>query len=1026
MIKFLLKRPIAVIMAFLAFTIIGLITYFTIPVSLLPDIAIPEITVQISGNQTSARELENTLVRPIRNQLLQVGRLRDISSNTRDGSAIIRLKFDFGTDTDLAFIEVNEKIDASMSRLPRNVERPRVVKASATDIPVFCLNISLKSDSAFQKTNEASFLELSEFAESVIKRRIEQLPEVAMVDISGVTKQEIRIIPDERIMAMSGLNLSDIESALLNNNIEPGSMSVQDGYYVYNIKVLSLLRTKEDVEKILIRKQDRIFQLKDLAQVDMRAKDMRGISVAQGKQSVTLAIIKQSDESMTQMKEALSKVTSSFETEYPEMEFTITRNQTELLDYTISNLKQNLIIGFVFICIVAILFLGDVKSPFVIALSMIVSLIISFLFFYLCHVTLNIVSLSGLILALGMMIDSSIIVTENITQYKDQGYSLDEACDLGTSEVITPMLSSALTTIAVFIPLVFLSGIAGVIFFDQAFAVTVGLLVSYFTGILLLPVLYKLIYGKEFFKGSLLPKSFQKGIHGNYLDRAYEAGMRFTFKHKILNTVLFIIVIPLCVFFFMIIEKERMPALKQADRMAFIEWNEPIPMAENRKRIDQLFLTIHSDLEENNGYIGEQQFLLNRDRTLTSSEADIYFRVSESSKVKNIEKRIQAWLSKYYPEATVEFTPPANLFERIFETGEAELVSEMYYKNRSYIPKSEEIRKVGERIERVTKTKPSKVAFANQINITLDKEKLLLYNVDLDAVHKILRTAMKENEVTLLRSYQQFIPINLSGKNKSINEIVTETLITVQDRKTDQSYDVPLSSILKIEPSEDVKTITAGKNGEFIGFSFTDVDGNEAIISSVKSEFLADKDWDIKLSGSYFSNKQMINEMVVILFISILLMYFILAAQFESFLQPLIVLLEIPIDIAFALLLLWLCGDTLNLMSAIGIIVTCGIIINDSILKIDAINELRKNGMPMIEAIHTAGHRRLRPIVMTSLTTIFAMVPVLFTSDMGSELQKPFAIAVIGAMGMGTLVSLFMIPLAYDFIYGRKDQKKHA
>lgn len=1026
MIKFLLKRPIAVIMAFLAFTIIGLITYFTIPVSLLPDIAIPEITVQISGNQTSARELENTLVRPIRNQLLQVGRLRDISSETRDGSAIVRLKFDFGTDTDLAFIEVNEKIDASMSRLPRDMERPRVVKASATDIPVFCLNISLKGDSAYKQTNEGSFLELSEFAESVIKRRIEQLPEVAMVDISGVTKQEIRIIPDERNMAMSGLSLSDLESALVGNNIEPGSMSVQDGYYVYNIKVISLLRTKEDVENILIRKDNRIFRMKDLAQIDMRAKDMRGISVAEGKQAVTLAIIKQSDESMTKMKQALSKVTASFETEYPDMEFTITRNQTELLDYTISNLKQNLIIGFVFICIVAILFLGDVKSPFVIALSMIVSLIISFLFFYLCNVSLNIVSLSGLILALGMMIDSSIIVTENITQYKDLGYSLDEACDFGTTEVITPMLSSALTTIAVFIPLVFLSGIAGVIFFDQAFAVTVGLLVSYFTGILLLPVLYKLIYGKTFFKGSLLPQSIQKGIHGNFLDKAYDAGMDFTFKHKTLNTIIFIAVVPLCILFFMIIEKERMPALKQTDRMAFIEWNEPVPMKENRKRIDELFLTIHSELIENNGYIGEQQFLLNRDRSLTTSEAEIYFRVTETEKVKDIENRIQSWLKNKYPEASVEFNPPANLFERIFETGESELVAEMYYKNRSYVPASEEIRLVGNRIERVSKNEPSKIAFANQINISLDKEKLLLYNVDFDVVQKVLRTAMKENEVTLLRSFQQFIPINLSGKTKSISEIVYETLITVYDRKTGKSYEVPLASLLKIEPAEDVKTITSGKNGEFIGYNFTDVEGKEELISIVKQEFLGDDKWELRMSGSYFSNKQMINEMVIILFISILLMYFILAAQFESFLQPLIVLLEIPIDIAFALMLLWICGDTLNLMSSIGIIVTCGIIINDSILKIDAINELRKKGMPMIEAIHTAGHRRLRPIVMTSLTTIFAMVPVLFTSDMGSELQKPFAIAVIGAMGMGTLVSLFMIPLAYDFIYGRKEEKQNA
>lgn len=191
-------------------------------------------------------------------------------------------------------------------------------------------------------------------------------------------------------------------------------------------------------------------------------------------------------------------------------------------------------------------------------------------------------------------------------------------------------------------------------------------------------------------------------------------------------------------------------------------------------------------------------------------------------------------------------------------------------------------------------------------------------------------------------------------------------------------------------------------------------------MEKVKREADATGDWDTPFSGSFFSNRQMLDELVVILFISVLLMYFILAAQFESFVQPLIVLLEIPIDVAFALLLLWICGHTLNLMSAIGLIVTCGIIINDSILKLDAINELRRAGMPLLEAIHEAGRRRLRPIIMTSLTTIFAMVPLLFSFDMGSELQKPLSIAMIGAMFVGTLVSLFIIPLIYWFIYRKE------
>ena len=217
--------------------------------------------------------------------------------------------------------------------------------------------------------------------------------------------------------------------------------------------------------------------------------------------------------------------------------------------------------------------------------------------------------------------------------------------------------------------------------------------------------------------------------------------------------------------------------------------------------------------------------------------------------------------------------------------------------------------------------------------------------------------------------------------------------------------------------------ITAGRNGEYIPYKFYGVENAEKLMTQVKETSSETGDWDIAFSGSFFSNQKMLDELVVILFISLLLMYFILAAQFESFMQPLLVLMEIPIDVAFALVLLWVCGHTLNLMSAIGLIVTCGIVINDSILKLDAINELRKEGVPLLEAIHEAGRRRLRPIIMTSLTTIFAMVPLLFSFDLGSELQKPLSIAMIGTMTIGTLVSLFIIPLLYWFIYRNKEKR---
>lgn len=663
MIKFLLQRPIAVLMAFTACFIVGLVTYFTIPVSLLPDIAIPEITVQVSGQNTSARELENTVVKTIRQQLMQVASLRDIHSETRDGAAIIRLNFDFGTNTDLAFIEVNEKIDAAMNYLPREVERPRVIKASATDIPVFCLNLTLKSDSAYSEINEGSFLDLCQFAETVIKRRIEQLPEVAMVDVTGILKRQLQIVPDMKLLKMSEITLDDLEAALTSNNIEPGSMTVRDGYYEYNIKFSTLLRTPEDVENIYIRKNNHIFQLKDLARISVVPEKETGASLSNGKRAVTLAVIKQADENMDNMKEALAEVTDYFASVYPDIDFSVSRNQTELLDYTISNLKQNLSLGFLFICIVAILFLGDIKSPAVIGLSMVVSLIISFLFFYLCKMSLNIISISGLILALGMMIDSSIIVTENITQYRTRGDSLEEACNKGTTEVITPMLSSTFTTIAVFVPLVFMSGIAGAIFFDQAFAVTVGLMVSYFTGIMLLPVLYKLVYSIPDIKHKDFNMRINNLVKEHTLDRFYDTGVDFVFRHKTASLIFIAITLPLCAFLFYEIPKSRMPEIDQNELIAHVEWNENIHIDENQSRVSQLFASIDNQVQEHTAYVGQQQFLLNRDREMSVSESELYFKTEKPTGIAPLQKSVEKWIKTHYPMAVISFSPPETVFD---------------------------------------------------------------------------------------------------------------------------------------------------------------------------------------------------------------------------------------------------------------------------------------------------------------------------------------------------------------------------
>ena len=1020
MVKFLIQRPIAVLMAFLAMVIIGVITYFTLPVSLLPDIPIPDITVQVSMPNSSARELENTVVTSLRRHLMQVTRLRDLKSETRDGSAQVNLRFDYGTNINLAFIEVNEKIDAAMNYMPRDLERPRVIKASATDIPVFYLNLTLRDDNRYEDTSIDRFLTMSEFAETVIKRRIEQLPEVTMVDATGVVASQVQILPDMDKLEIAGITLTDIESVIKNNNIEAGSMVIRDGYYEYNVKFSSLLHTTEDIENTYLRKADRIYQLKDLCSVKVVPEKERGFSVVNGKRAVTLAIIKQSAENMDNLKDALNATISHFRTLYPDIEFTVNRNQTELLDYTISNLKENFIMGFILICIVAFLFLGDAKSPAIIGLSMIVSLIMCFQFFYFFGKSLNIISLSGLILALGMMIDNAIIITENISQYRERGLPLEDACIKGTTEVITPMLSSTLTTIAVFLPLIFLSGIAGAIFVDEAFSVSVGLLISYFTGIMLLPVLYKLVYAKNFTRYDLGERVRQYQERGNRrLFNWYDRLIDFTFAHKTLNAIVIIAVFPLCILMFKIIPKTNMPAVDQVELLTHIDWGENIHLDENRSRMNHLCDEIDSLVLEHSAYIGRQQFILDNERKMPASESELYIKAKNAQLAEQTREKIDRLIKSRYPMAVTSFAPPETVFEKIFVTGEADLVTELYHSNRQNTPESGEIRNLEKKLEQLSGERSEGVTFEKEMSIHVDQEKLLLYNVSYSVIEQILKTAFRENQVTTLRSYQQYLPITIAGEEQTISEIINRTLVRTNTPEGQQQ--VPLSYFVSVLSAEGLKTIVAGRKDEYIPISYRHVKDPESVMSKTKEEISKMKSWDVNFSGSYFSNKKMLNELIVVLIISILLMYFILAAQFESFLQPLIVLIEIPIDVTIALVTLWLSGHTLNLMSAIGIVVTCGIIINDSILKIDMINELRKKGVPVMEAIHTAGHRRLRAIIMTSLTTVVAIVPMMFAGDLGSEIQKPLAIAMISSMLIGTLVSLYIIPLIYWRIYKNKN-----
>lgn len=1056
MVRFLIRRPIAVTMSFIAILVLGIVAINYLPVSLMPDIDIPEITVQVSVPNTSARELENTVVKPLRRQLMQLAHLADITSEARNENGVIHLKFEYGANIDYAFIEVNEKIDRAMNNFPRNIDRPRVIKANATDIPVFYLNLTLKQKVKSKSSNTAiktqttkqinsdlfpvsqAFTELSRFASNVISKRIEQLPEVAMVDMSGTVSSELLILPDNQKLQALGITQSALESSIKNSNVKLGNLLIRDGQYQYNIRFSSTLQNKSDIENIYFKANDRLLQLKDVATVIEHPQKQKGMVLHNGQDAVTFAVIKQSDARMSDLKSKLNFLIEEFEKDYPDIQFDITRNQTTLLDYSIGNLQQDLMWGAILAFVVMFFFMKDYRAPLLIGITIPTSLVVSMLFFYILGISINVISLSGIILGVGMTVDNSIIVIDNITQHRERlrrrKFSnspttesleskdetdieiLESACASGTNEVFGPLLSSSLTNSSVFLPLIFISGIAGAMFYDQAMAVTVGLLVSLGVSATLLPVYYLLIYRRRENVGEL---KWMKRINLLNFEVLYMSGFRFVMRNQILSFFVAVLLLAGSFLLYGTLEKTRLPVIDRDELLLSIDWNEHIHIGENKQRIVELIRHFDESLELSTCMIGEQQFVMDKNSVASSSEALVYMKVKNSSMLDTTLLAAELYLRKKFPKSIVRQREVDNIFNMIFSSEEKPLTARLKAVN-DYGPNYvSHLQNTLQKIQTALPEYPiEKVPLTEYTILHTDPTKLILYDVSFDEVYSCLKTAFSENQVFLISDNQDFVPVVLGGKDLDLMSVINGLFI--RNRKNEM---IPIRDLVSETKGEDLKVIVAGKEGEYFPVNFEISDDKVSGISEKVSEVVSnDRLFEAGFSGSIFSNRIMMQELSVILLISLALLYFILTSQFESLSLPLLVLLEIPIDIFGAFLALKIGGSGLNLMSLIGIVVMSGIVINDSILKVETMNQLYREGMPLMRAIVEAGHRRLLSILMTTLTAILALVPILFTSGLGADLQKPLALAVIGSMILGTAVSLYFVPLCFYYLKKKKSK----
>ncbi|MDP5170467.1 MAG: efflux RND transporter permease subunit [Bacteroidia bacterium] len=998
MINFCLQRPIATLVSVLSLCLLGLLAGSRLPVSLMPAIDLPVVTVQLNIPNWTAEDIDRQVMDPLRRQLLECDGLDDLHTEVRSGTGSATLRFQFGRDMQEVFWEVNEKVDRLWANFPRELPRPLVLRSRAADLPVFMLNLSYTPASG-KGHAQAEHLALGAYAREVLRPLLEQLPEIALVDLTGLSEAEVRIQVNQLALQRLGVSLADIRAALSATNIPSSSFVVEEDQYAYTLRFTERLRTIEDVKRIRLLIANRMMSLDELATISLAQRPRQSAYLYQGQAAIGLGVVKHPDTRISELKQAVNRILEGERNRYPDISFSLTEDQSLLLEDAFSSLTSSLVAGGGLAFLVLFFFLKDAKTPWLIGLSVVVALLMSLLAFYLLQMSLNLVSISGIILGIGLMIDNAIIVVDSIMAQREAGNSAAEASLTGSRDVQRPLLSSALTTVSVFLPLTLIPGLAGTLFREQALAISTTLLLSYLVSVLALPVMY-LFWVKD---QPISARSLSRGEH------LYENIVARLLRRSKLTFAGIALILTAGWLSATRLPLQRLPDLPSTATELRLSWNSPLSISESESRMKNLLAHCQGQWQTVTSQIGPQQFALSQTR-LAPQQVKTWFSCPDEATLLHLKASVSAWLKAQHPETNFAFSVPPDPLEQLLGSTATTYVIALSSQEEQSIPSFEQAHTFRRDWVAATGMALSPIDQTMTFWVEANPEQLLLYQVSWESVYQAMASAMEGLEVAALTEGRTRTALSLHATTRepfpeSLNEIF------VMNAQGDL---VPVSHLVQVSQRPALGLIEGNETGPFIGLRVETAGVDEAAAAERVGGFLPRAtglraEWQ----GNLAANEEMASSLGLGLLVSIGLLFAILAIQFESFRLPLIILAELPVTLGLVLISWWLLGMSVNIMSMIGLIVISGIVINDSILKIEAIQAWERQGMERKAAIGLGGKQRFRPIIMTSLTTMLAALPMVLGGGLGNALQAPLALTLVLGMVFGTAVSLCVIPVLY-------------
>jgi hydrophobic/amphiphilic exporter-1 (mainly G- bacteria), HAE1 family len=1062
-------RPVSVYMFYLAVVLLGFVSLRELAVDLLPDISYPRLSVITRYPGVAPEEMETLITAPLESAVSRIPRLRRVESISKEGISYLALEFDWGTNMDFTMLHTREQLDSARDRFPEDAESPTIIPLDPQSRPIITLAVS----------GDRGLLELKEFAEELVKPRLEQIEGVGSAEITGGVEREIQIEADPRKLALYGLTIDDIARRVdsFNRNLQGGT--IRKGTFKYALRVVGEFETLEEIGEISLKVtgEGGVVRLRDVAVVRDSIKERQGMTRLDGAESIGLLVRKESGANTVKVTRLVRTVIDQIRRENPGVALSVVSEQSRYIEQAVGAVRNEIIQGAFLAFLTLLIFLQEWKTPLIIGTVIPVSIIGTFSLMFFGDITVNVMSLGGLALGVGMLDDCAVVVSENIFRHRTLGKSLKEAAYVGTKEVGPAVISAGLTTVVVFLPVVYVRGVAGQLFKDTALTVTFSLMAALLVSLTLIGTLqsrpfdfgmgdeggwrwrwglkriglprrplYALFKGLGFVLNLIVSFVVQlftfifhylglpfrpllkavfaafNAVYGRFV-AWYEKALTWSLDHKgrIMGGALlfFVVVFGLGT----LIRRELMPKMETTS----FELDLKMPVEYSLEQTAEMAVMLESHIRGLEpvravlSQVGIVSGLESADPDISVNSARIFVDVDKPGHLEDVLDAVRARLARF-PEVAYTLVREQAEIGQFLSLSAAEIGLKVKGRDldrlkdiaEDLVTRLAAIPGVADPAANIGEGKP-------EFKVTVDKEVLRRYpNLTPAVIGDFLVSAVRGRVATQFKELEKKYDILVrmeDASRQNIEALLNETLpfqgrlIPLRDLVTYEIVRGPRE--IRRENQQREVLVTANLRGAKISQVAPRIE--QAI-----GELRLPADYRVVWSGEREEMSRSFRSLLLALVLASLLTYMIMAAQFESLMHPFLVMFTLPMGAAGSIAALLLTGLTINVISIIGVVVLIGTVVDNAIVKIDYTNQLRRSGMPLRRAVEEGSHVRLRPILMSTGSTIFGLLPMALALERGGELLQPLAVVVIGGLTFSTFLTLILIPVIYEWVEQRR------